>query len=228
MTTHLKIDFVSDVACPWCVIGLRGLSQALDSLAGEVEAEIHFQPFELNPGMGAEGEEIVAHLTRKYGISVEQMKANRDAIAARGASLGFKFSGPDAPGGGRHHVYNTFDAHRLLHWAGEESPTLQRALKEALFKAYFTDGRNPASTDVLLDVVGEAGLDTGHARRILQSDEYADAVREREAWFTGRGIRAVPAVIINDRHLISGGQPPEAFAEALRRIAAEADEAAEA
>ncbi len=222
MPTAIKIDFVSDVACPWCVIGLRSLDEALARLEGEIEAQIRFQPFELNPQMGADGEEITAHITRKYGISAAQASANREAIRERGAALGFHFSRPDEPGGGRHHVYNTVDAHRLLHWAGLKSEAAQRALKEALFRAYFTDGRNPAAHEVLLDLVANVQLDVEEARSILQSDAYAAAVREREAWFTGQGIRAVPAVVINDRHLISGGQPSEVFEQALRRIAAEA------
>jgi predicted DsbA family dithiol-disulfide isomerase len=222
MSTSLKIDFVSDVACPWCVIGLRSLDQALVRLTGEVEAEIHFQPFELNPDMGPEGEEISGHITRKYGISAEQAQANREAIRQRGAALGFKFARPDEPGGGRHHIYNTFDAHRLLHWAGEQGADHQRALKEALFTAYFTDGKNPASHAVLAEVAALAGLDAQQARELLASDRFAADVRERESFFTSRGIHAVPAIVINDRHLISGGQPPEVFEAALRRIAAEA------
>ncbi len=221
MPTSIKIDFVSDVACPWCVIGLRSLDQALAKLAGEIDADIHFQPFELNPHMGPEGEEITAHITKKYGISPKQAAANREAIRQRGAALDFKFSRPDEPGGGRHHVYNTFDAHRLLHWAGEEGAYRQRALKENLFAAYFTDGKNPSSPEVLVDAAARAGLDAARAQAILDGDDYAAEVREQEAFFTSCGIHAVPAVIVNDRHLISGGQPPEVFEQALRRIAEE-------
>jgi predicted DsbA family dithiol-disulfide isomerase len=221
MTASLKIDFVSDVACPWCVIGLRSLDVALARLSGEVEADIHFQPFELNPHMGPEGEEITAHITKKYGISPEHAATNREAIRERGAALGFKFSRPDEPGGGRHHVYNTFDAHRLLHWAGEQGADLQRALKENLFTAYFTEGKNPSSPEVLVEAAARAGLDAAGAQAIVQGDDHAADVRRQEAYFTSRGIHAVPAVIINDRHLIAGGQPPEVFEQALRRIAEE-------
>ena len=220
MTIHLKIDFVSDVSCPWCVIGLRALDQALARVKDDVQAELHFQPFELNPGMPAEGQEITEHITQKYGISPAQANANRENIRQRGAQLGFKFSSASDAGGGRHRIYNTFDAHRLLHWAGLEGGGLQRALKEALFAAYFTDGQSPASHEVLARVAGEAGLDADRAREVLASNTYADEVRERAQFYLNQGIHSVPAVIINDRHLISGGQPPEVFEQALRKIAA--------
>ena len=220
MTTALKIDFVSDVSCPWCVIGLKALDEAIARVGGDVKTEIHFQPFELNPKMAAEGQEITEHITQKYGITPAQANANRENIRARGAELGFKFSMADEPGGGRSRIYNTFDAHRLLHWAEAEGPGLQKALKEALFKAYFTDGQSPGSHDVLVRVAGEVGLDTVKAREILASSIYADEVREREQFYLGQGVHSVPAVIINDRHLISGGQPVEVFEQALRQIAA--------
>ena len=220
MTTHLKIDFVSDVSCPWCVIGLRALDEALERVKDEVQAELHFQPFELNPNMPAEGQEITEHITQKYGITADQANANRENIRQRGAQLGFKFSSASDAGGGRHRIYNTFDAHRLLHWAGLEGGGLQKALKEALFAAYFTDGQSPASHEVLARVAGEVGLDAERAREVLASNTYADEVRERAWFYLNQGIQSVPAVIINDRHLISGGQPPEVFEQALRKIAA--------
>ena len=220
MTTVLKIDFVSDVSCPWCVIGLRALDQALANTQADISAEIHFQPFELNPQMGAEGQEITEHITQKYGISVAQADANRENIRMRGAELGFRFAKATDAGGGRNRIYNTFDAHRLLHWAETVSLAKQKALKEALFSAYFTDGQSPGSHAVLLRVVGEVGLDLAQAKAVLNSDQYAAEVRAQEQFYTGQGIRSVPAVIINDRHLISGGQPVEVFEQALRRIAA--------
>jgi predicted DsbA family dithiol-disulfide isomerase len=219
-STTLKIDFVSDVSCPWCVIGLKSLDQAIQKLGNDVRAEIHFQPFELNPKMGAEGQEVTEHITQKYGISAAQAQANRENIRARGAGVGFKFSMSDEPGGGRSRIYNTFDAHRLLHWAESQSAGQQKSLKEALFKTYFTDGNSPASHDVLVSAAGEAGLDTARAREILESGTYADEVREREQFYLNNGIHSVPAIIINERHLISGGQPAEVFEQALRQIAA--------
>lgn len=223
MTTKLKIDFVSDVSCPWCVIGLKALDQALARVGRDVSAELRFQPFELNPGMTPQGQEITEHITQKYGISPEQAHANREHIRARGAELGFKFSAADEPGGGRNRIYNTFDAHRLLHWAELQGADKQRALKEALFTAYFTNGESPGSHEVLARVAGEVGLDAARAREILASNTYADEVRDREQFYLTQGIHSVPAIIINERHLISGGQPPEVFERALRQIAAKAD-----
>lgn len=220
MTIVLKIDFVSDVSCPWCVIGLRALDQALTKVRADITAEIHFQPFELNPQMGAEGQEITEHITQKYGISAAQADANRENIRARGAELGFKFGMAADAGGGRSRIYNTFDAHRLLHWAETVSLAKQKVLKEKLFAAYFTDGQSPGSHYVLARVAGEAGLDTAEAKAVLSSDRFAAEVRVQEQFYTGQGIRSVPAVIINDKHLISGGQPIEVFEQALRQIAA--------
>jgi predicted DsbA family dithiol-disulfide isomerase len=210
----LRIDFVSDISCPWCVIGLKSLEQALDKVADVATAELHFHPFELNPQMAPEGEDIGEHLARKYGASEEQGAATREAIRARGAELGFQFEM-----GKRSRIYNTFDAHRLLHWADMQGR--QKELKMALFSAYFTKGENPGSHEVLVRVAGEVGLDTAEASEVLASGAYADEVREEEAFFQRQGISAVPAIIINQRHLISGGQPPEVFEQALRQISAQ-------
>ncbi|WP_395397416.1 DsbA family oxidoreductase [Novosphingobium sp. BL-8A] len=212
MSQHLKIDFVSDISCPWCVIGLGGLEQALANLDGTVEADIHFQPFELNPDMGSEGQDIGEHIAQKYGTTPEQSAANREMIRQRAADVGFTMT--MAPGS---RIYNTFDAHRLLHWADAEGS--QKALKKALFEAYFTRGEDVSSRDVLIGAVERAGLDTARAAQILSGDEFADDVRRDEDLWRSRGINSVPAVIVNDRYLISGGQPAEHFEQALRQIA---------
>ncbi|MGX5649770.1 DsbA family oxidoreductase [Hydrogenophaga borbori] len=213
---RLKIDFVSDVSCPWCAIGLGGLEQALRRLDGQVAADISFQPFELNPAMGAEGQDIGEHLTEKYGSTPEQQAQIRGTIAARGAEVGFSFNPA-----GRGRIWNTFDAHRLLHWAAEEgAPGRQHALKKALMAACHTRSEAMGHHDVLLACVREAGLDEARAQAILASDEFAQDVREREQFYLSHGIHAVPAVIVNDRHLISGGQPAAAYEQALRQIAA--------
>lgn len=213
----LRIDFVSDVSCPWCAIGLHALEQAAARLAQEVALDVHFQPFELNRDMGPEGQDIGEHLMQKYGATPEQSQQTREAIAARGAQLGFTFR-MDRRG----RIYNTFDAHRLLHWLeAEGTPAQQSALKHALFKAYFTDGENPGDRAVLLRLVRELGLDEARAGAVLASDTYAHEVREREAYYQSHGIHSVPAVIVNQRHLIQGGQPVEVFEQALRRIAAQ-------
>jgi predicted DsbA family dithiol-disulfide isomerase len=217
---QLKIDFVSDISCPWCAIGLASLERALGRLDGEVNARLHIQPFELNPDMPAGGQDITEHLTQKYRTTPEQQALSRENIRQRGASVGFEFRKE-----GRDRIYNTFNAHRLLHWAGLEDAGKQHALKKALFKAYFTDGRSPEDTQVLLDGVQAVGLDVPRAREILAGDEFAAEVREQEEFYHRHGIHAVPAVIVNDRHLIQGGQPPEVFEQALKQIAAESTRA---
>jgi predicted DsbA family dithiol-disulfide isomerase len=213
-TAPIRIDFVSDVSCPWCAIGLQALEQAIARVGDDARVELHFQPFELNPALAAEGEDAIEHLTAKYGMSEQQARDNGEAIRARGAELGFTFEMDR-----RRHVWNTFDAHRLLHWAGLEAPGKQRALNHALLRAYFTDGENVSDHDVLARLAGSAGLDEARARQILASDEFADAVRERERHYTGSGITAVPSVIFNDRHLVQGGQPVDVFERALRQLA---------
>jgi predicted DsbA family dithiol-disulfide isomerase len=215
MGKPMKIDFVSDDSCPWCIIGLRGLEEALTRIADIVDAEIHFQPFELNPSMPPEGQNIVEHITQKYGSTPGQSAATREMIRARAAAVGFTIAMSD-----QSRIYNTFDAHRLLHWAEEDGR--QAALKHALFEAYFTEGKSLADPEVLVAAAVKAGLDGPAAREVLASDRYADDVRRAERLWRSRGIDAVPAVVIDGRYLISGGQQPEAFEQALRQIAGQA------
>ncbi|MFJ4142401.1 DsbA family oxidoreductase [Pseudomonas sp. NPDC089734] len=213
MTTPLKIDFVSDISCPWCVIGLRALEQALVALGDEVRAQIHFQPFELNPNMAAEGQDIKEHIAEKYGSTPEQIKDIHENIRARGAELGFVFSQ------GERRIYNTFDAHRLLHWAELEGK--QQALKQALFSAYFTDLADPSSHQVLASIAQKVGLDRLRAEAILNSNEYAAEVREAEQLWTSRGVSSVPTIVFNDQYAVSGGQPVDVFVGAIRQILSE-------
>lgn len=212
----MRIDFVSDVACPWCAIGLSSLERALGRIGSDIgELEIHMQPFELNPTMPAEGADAAEYLTQKFGLDAEQLAANHARIAERGAAEGFVF-------GPRTRIWNTFDAHRLLFWAGAEGPPgSQRALKRALLEAYHGQDRNPGAQDVLLELAGRLGLDVDRAREVLRSGEFADEVRQAERFWQQLGIHAVPAVVVDRRHLISGGQPSEVFEQALRQIAAE-------
>ncbi|WP_165954482.1 DsbA family oxidoreductase [Sphingomonas sp. AAP5] len=213
MPKPMKIDFVSDVSCPWCIIGLRALEDALARTSDVVDAEITFQPFELNPQMGKDGQNIGEHIAEKYGATPEQSAANRATIRERAADLGFTMAmGADS------RIYNTFDAHRLLHWAELEGK--QADLKRALFQAYFTDQQDPSDHAVLVALAEKVGLDRARAAEILESDAYAREVRAAEQLWQSRGISSVPAIIINDRHLISGGQPTEFFERAIRDIAA--------
>ncbi|TAN07696.1 MAG: DsbA family oxidoreductase [Rhodanobacteraceae bacterium] len=213
--THLRIDFVSDVACPWCAVGLAGLQQALATLDGQIEADIHLQPFELEPDMPAAGQDAREHIMRKYGINAAQSDANRNALRARAAAVGFDYNVRD---GSR--VWNTFDAHRLLHWAETQDGSKALLLKQALFRAYFTDNENVADREVLVRAAAASGLDADAARRTLESNAYAEEVRTQERRYQQAGVHAVPATIVNGQYLIAGGQPPEAFVNALREIAA--------
>ncbi len=214
MTKALKIDFVSDVACPWCIIGLGGLEEALARVGDLVDATITLQPFELNPDMPPEGQNLGEHVFEKYGATPEQSAATREQIRARAAEVGFTIAtGPDS------RIYNTFDAHRLLHWAGLEGRQLP--LKHALFETYFTRGENPSDHEVLAAAAERAGLDPVKARDVLTSGRFADHVRSLERQWYEAGISSVPAVIINETYLISGGHPADAFERALRTIAAE-------
>lgn len=211
----LRIDFVSDVACPWCAVGLASLQRALSKLDGSVAADIHLQPFELSPDMPFEGEDAVDHIMHKYGISEAQSEANRKTLRERAAAVGFTYN---MQRGSR--VWNTFDAHRLLHWAELQDREKAVALKQALFRAYFTDNENVADREVLVRLGNDVGLDGDEARRALESDQYTDEVRAQERQWQQAGIHSVPAAIVNGQYLISGGQPPEVFENALREIAA--------
>jgi len=214
MTQALTIDFVSDIACPWCAIGLSSLQRALSRLGDAVDAQIVVHPFELNPDMGPDGETIVDYLSKKYGRTPEQIAETQAAIRERGASVGFTF-------GPRTRVYNTFDAHRLLHWAGIEGKQL--ALKSALLQAYHSDGKDPSDHEVLVEAAQSVGLDAVKARDVLQNRTYAAEVRAEERNNEAMGIQSVPAIIFNRRYLVSGGQPVETFEQAIQQILAEAE-----
>jgi len=214
MAKSLRIDFVSDVACPWCAIGLGGLTKALRTLDGEVEAQLYFQPFELRPDMPPGGVNRTQMLRDKYGMSAEQALASRDMIRDRAAEIGFTMNADDNA-----RSYNTFGAHRLLHWA--ETQGRQALLKQALLEAYFTTNRNVEEPDVLAEAAAQAGLDRDAAREVVTSGRYSQEVREAEDIWRQRGISSVPAIVINETYLISGGQPAQVFEEALRKIAAE-------
>lgn len=214
--TVLKIDIVSDVMCPWCAIGYAALDKALQQLAGSIIADIHWQPFELNPDMPAEGQHLAEHLAQKYGSTPEQSKENRDRITQMGAELGFEFNFRDDQ-----RIVNTFNAHQLLHWLGEEQPTRQTELKMALFNAYFRDGRDVSDSEVLIAIVAELGLDADFAAQLLNNQTYAGDIRTLQQQWHQMGVQAVPAFIINEKYLLSGGQPVEAFVQALQQIASE-------
>ena len=215
MEKVLEIDFVSDIACPWCAVGLGALEQAIKNLSGQVKVDIRFQPFELNAHMPKGGQDVIEHLTEKYRISAEQVQANQKNIRDRAAAVGFEFH-PQ----GRQRVYNTFDSHRLLHWALHEvGAPAQHRLKKELLATYFTLAVSLDDQANLLDAVQRAGLDVARAKEVLDSGSFADEVRQSESYYTGQGINSVPSIIFNKKHLLQGGQPVEMFEQAILQLA---------
>lgn len=206
----LRIDIVSDVMCPWCIVGYKQLAQALEKTG--IEAQIEWHPFELNPDMPPQGQDLAEHIAEKYGSTPEQSAANRAHLSQIGADLGFTFNFTD-----QSRIYNTFLAHQLLHWAG----TLGRKhdLKMAMFATYFTDGRDMASIDVLADTAASIGLDRETALAVLTDGRFADDVRTELNLWKQRGISSVPSVVFNQRHLVSGAQGIEAFESILNQLA---------
>jgi predicted DsbA family dithiol-disulfide isomerase len=210
---RLSVDIISDVMCPWCIIGWLKFQPVIDHFAGRLDFRVQWHPFELNPDMPPEGEDAAAHIMRKYGISAEQSRANSGRMAGVAADLGFTFNrGPDF------RMRNSFDAHRLLCWAGaDEDPDqagatgIQTALKLALFQAHFTDNRDVSDHDVLADIAASVGLDRARAVAILASDAFADMVRTEEAYWVDRNITGVPAFILDGRMLVPGAQDAEVF-----------------
>jgi predicted DsbA family dithiol-disulfide isomerase len=209
----MKIDFISDIACPWCAVGLNSLELALKNVGAEIPVELHFHPFELNPTMAPEGADSGDYLRAKYGMSAEQLAQNRLNLSARGAAVGFQF-------GDTTRVWNTFAAHRLLYWAGLQSPDQQRKLKHVFLNAYHGEGRNPADPALMLALAEQAGLDRTEAQNVINSQRYTDEVRAEEQYWQQAGIQSVPSIVINQQHLITGGQSPEVFEQLLRDIAA--------
>ncbi|MBN3724474.1 DsbA family oxidoreductase [Burkholderia sp. Ac-20379] len=211
MKKTLKIDFVSDVACPWCAVGLSSLERALERLGNAVDAELVMHPFELNPQMGADGEDIVEHIGRKYGRTPQQVAQAQVMLRQKGAEVGFAF-------GPRTRIHNTFDAHRLLHWASLQGK--QIALKKALLRLYHGEGKSPSSQNVLVEAAVSAGLDGTQARLVLQRGDYANEVRQEERKYQTMGVHSVPSIILDDRYLLTGAQPVEAFEHAIRQVLA--------
>ncbi len=211
----VHIDFVSDIACPWCAVGLASLEQALKEVGSEVSTEIQFQPFELNPHMPPGGQDVFEHLTEKYGTTIAQVKANQEKIYQRAAELGFPFH-PE----GRKRVYNTFNAHRLLQWAMVEfGLDAQHRLKKELLKSYFTLAVDMDQHDQLLEAVERAQLPIERAREVLASGEFAKDVKDQEQKYHQLGVHSVPSIILNNKFIIQGAQSPELFVQALRDCA---------
>ena len=214
MKPSIKIDFVSDVACPWCAVGLGNLEKAIFELQDKANFELHFRPFELNPNMPKGGQDAIEHLIQKYGMSEKQVRENQAQIRARACEAGFDFH-PD----GRKRVYNTFDCHRLLTWVAKEYDLLkQLALKKELLNSYFCLAVDIDDHANLLEAVGRADLDPQRAQEVLNGDEFSNEVRDEEKIYTNLGIHSVPSIILNDQYLLQGAQPPESFIQAFESL----------
>ncbi|AMN68063.1 DsbA family oxidoreductase [Psychrobacter sp. P11G5] len=206
----LRIDIVSDVVCPWCVIGYRQLAEALEQT--NTEHKIHWHPFELNPDMPIEGQNLREHITEKYGSSREESDASRVRMTEAGSEVGFEFNFTEET-----RTYNTFDLHQLLHWADQQGR--MHDLKQALFAAHFTNGRNISDKGVLADIAAEIGLDRSEAVAVLKDQRFAEEVRQAQQQWRQQGIQSVPSVIFNQKHLVSGAQGVENFKSILQQLA---------
>jgi predicted DsbA family dithiol-disulfide isomerase len=213
MPAPVQIDIVSDVVCPWCIVGYLQLRQALKQTG--MTATPRWQPFELNPDMPAEGENLRDHIMRKYGSTAEQSQTARHNLTALGADLGFAFNFSDDS-----HMVNTFAAHQLLDWA--ESQDHQHALKLALFKAYFTDGLDVSDHNILVGIATAVGLKPEDARTVLTTKEYADSTREKQQFWTSRGIQGVPAMVFSGKYLVTGAQGADTYANVLQQCVQDA------
>lgn len=207
--TPLRIDIVSDVMCPWCVIGYRQLAIALE--ANSVDHEIHWHPFELNPNMPAEGQDMREHLVEKYGTTPAQSDENRAKMAAYGEELGFAFRFDDG-----FRMHNTFNTHQLLHWANEQDR--KHDLKQALFTAHFTNGRDLSDNAVLADIAAEIGLDRAEAAAVLADQRFAAEVRQEQKFWTQNGISGVPAMVFDRQHLVTGAQGVDNYKSILNQV----------
>jgi len=207
----IRVDIVSDVVCPWCIVGLRQLEAA--AAATDSEIEVHWHPFELNPQMSEAGQDLREHIVEKYGLSQEQSEENRARLKSIGDELDFSFRYDD-----NSRMVNTFKAHQLLHWAGNQSPELGHALKVALFKAYFTDQQDVNEVEVLLKVAESVGLDAAQARHVLTDGTYQSEVRQAQSLWTDRGISGVPAMVFNNKYLATGAQGPDNYSQILNEL----------
>jgi predicted DsbA family dithiol-disulfide isomerase len=209
----LRIDIVSDVVCPWCIIGYKQLQQALQLAPRDYEIDLHWQPFELNPQMPAEGQNLREHLAQKYGATAEQSRGARERLTALGDSLGFHFDYSDGM-----RMVNTFRAHQLLHWAAGQGR--QTELKLALFEGFFTHGRDVNDIDTLVDIAAGSGLDREQAMTVLAEHTYAAIVREQQAVWLDRDVHAVPAFFFDEKYMVPGAQSPEVLLRVLDKIEA--------
>lgn len=218
---RISIDVWSDVMCPWCIIGYSQLQKGLDSLRGEIEAELRWHAFQLNPDMPPEGEEQQAHIARKYGRTPDQMAAARGQMKEIGARAGYSFDYAGAGEAPEARLWNTDRAHRLLLWTlAQYGADKQTALKLALFDAHFQQRRNVSDSAVLLEIADSIGIDRTGAEAALDSPVLGQQVREEQRMAYDMNVTGVPAMLVNGKFLIPGAQDPETYANALRRVVA--------
>lgn len=210
--TQIRIDIVSDVVCPWCIVGFKQLQEALSRLDGEVEADIHWHPFELNPMMPPEGQELREHMGQKYGTTAQQSEAARERLTTIGESVGFSFNFYEGQ-----RIYNTFLAHQLLRWAEQQGKQFEMELE--LFESYFSKEENVGDPETLAKVAGRVGLDEEEAAAVLEDGRYAHDVRDHQRFWLSKGIQAVPSFLLDGRFLIPGAQNPDVFVAAIEKIA---------
>lgn len=208
-TEPLRIDIISDVMCPWCIIGYRQLAKALQET--DTAHEIHWHPFELNPEMPPEGQDGFEHIAEKYGSTRAQSEESRARMTELGADLGFDFRWAEG-----FRMHNTFNAHQLLHWADEQGR--KHDLKQAMFSAHFTDRRNLSDNAVLADIAGEIGLDRDEALAVLTDQRYAQSVRNAEKFWVQQGIQGVPALVLDRKYLVTGAQGVDNYTNILHEL----------
>jgi predicted DsbA family dithiol-disulfide isomerase len=207
----LQIDIVSDVVCPWCIIGYKQLQLGLERLPGQFDVTLRWHPFELNPNMPPEGQDLREHLVQKYGTTPAQSKEARARMSALGDALGFTFDYFDGM-----RMVNTFRAHQLLHWAAEQGH--QTGLKLALFEAFFSCRENVDDDHVLAAVVDRVGLSSAEALAVLEDARYASTVREEQKLWLDREVHAVPTFVFNGQYSVPGAQEADTFVRVLTKI----------
>lgn len=209
-STKITVDIVSDVVCPWCYIGFKRLQLAIAEMEN-TEFELRWQPFELNPDLPEEGQDLQEHMSEKYGSTPAQSADSRQLLKAVGMSLGIEINHvPKA------RIVNTFRAHQLLHWA--EHFGKSQSLMIAMFERYFGYGCNLNDIDELVKLAGKVGLSTEDAERILREETFRTVVRQKEAIWLQRGVRSVPTYIFNDKFAFSGAREPAEIVATLRSL----------
>lgn len=211
MSKKIKIDLVSDVVCPWCVIGYKRLEQAIKELDIADKIEIEWQPFELNPNMPAQGQDVEEHITEKYGSTPEQQKESQERMTDFGAELGFKF---DYFKGMR--MANTFDAHVLLDYAKTNGK--QTELKMRLMNAFFGERKDVSNRDILKQELEAVGLSATKAFTLLDNEELRTKVRSEENYWKSLGVNSVPTVVFNRKSALTGAQPVAVYKQVLNEL----------